>query len=124
MNLGMIILNQDMGKNARLCYMDTDSDEKKTIDIYVDIVKDVKARFDRLNYELERQLLKGKNKKVIGLMKDELDRKTMKRFAALRTKTYSYLTDNNNKVKNQKTQKIVSSKNLQIWRSWKLFRSN
>ena len=47
-------------------------------------------------------------------MKDELDRKTMKRFAALRTKTYSYLTDNNNKVKNQKTQKIVSSKNLQI----------
>ena len=39
MSVGMIILNQDVGKNGRLCYMDTDSDEKKTIDIYVDIVK-------------------------------------------------------------------------------------
>ena len=35
---------------------------------YVDIAKDVKTRFDTSNYELERLLPKGKNKKVIGLI--------------------------------------------------------
>ena len=43
----------------------------KTEDIDVDIAKDVQARSDTSNYELERSLLRGKNK-VIGLMKDEL----------------------------------------------------
>ena len=50
----------------------------KTEDIYVDIAKDFEARFDTSNYELERPLPKGKNKKVIGLMKDELGGKIMK----------------------------------------------
>ena len=36
----------------------------KTEDIYVDIAKDVKIRFDISNYPL----LKGKHKKVIGVM--------------------------------------------------------
>ena len=31
----------------------------------------MKGIFDTSNYELGRPLLKGKNKKVIGLMKDE-----------------------------------------------------
>ena len=47
----------------------------KTEDIYKDIVEDVETRFDTSNDELEfnsidRLLLKGKNKKVIGLIKD------------------------------------------------------
>ena len=50
----------------------------KTEDTYVDIAKDFEGRFDTSNYELERPLPKGKNKKVIGLMKDELDGKIMK----------------------------------------------
>ena len=41
-------------------------------DIYEDITNDVEERFDTSNYEVNRTLPKGKNKKVIGLMKDEL----------------------------------------------------
>ena len=41
----------------------------------VDITKNVEKRFDTSNYELERPMPKGKNKKVIGLMKDDLGRK-------------------------------------------------
>ena len=48
-----------------------------------------------------------KKKKVIGLMKDELGVKTMKEFAALRAKTYSYLTENNDGDKKPKSQKSV-----------------
>ena len=33
----------------------------KTTDIYTDVSKDVKARFDISNYELYRPLPKGKN---------------------------------------------------------------
>ena len=61
-------------EKAKLCYMDTDSFIVyiKTDDIYKDIAEDVKIRFDNSNDELDRPLHKVKNKKVIGLMKDEL----------------------------------------------------
>ena len=49
-------------------------------DIYKDIVEDVETRFDTSNYELNRPLPKGKNKKVIGVMKNELDGKIMEEF--------------------------------------------
>ena len=54
--------------------MDTDSFIVyiKIDDIYKDIAEDVETRFDILNYELDRPLSKGKDKKVIGLMKDKL----------------------------------------------------
>ena len=42
----------------------------KKEDIYKDIAEDVETRFGTSNYELDRPLPKGKNKKVIGLMKD------------------------------------------------------
>ena len=57
--------------------------------IYSGIAKDVETRFDTSNYQLDRPLRKGKNKKVIGLMKDELGGKLMTDFATLRPKTYS-----------------------------------
>ena len=60
-------------KNAKLCYIDTDSFivHIKVDDIYKDIAEDVEIRFDTSNFEIDHHL-KQKNKKVIGLMKDEL----------------------------------------------------
>ena len=63
----------------------------KTDDIYKDIVEDVQTRFDTSNNELDRPLPKGKHKKVIGLMKDELAGKIITKFVGLRAKTSSYL---------------------------------
>ena len=76
------------GEKAKLCYMNTDSliVYIKTGDIYADIAKDAETRFDTSSYVLDRPLPKGKNKNVIGLMKDELGGKIMKKFVALREK--------------------------------------
>ena len=83
----------------------------KTEDIYASIAKDIETRFDTSNYELKRPLLKGKNLKVIGLMKVELGGKIMAEFAALVPKTYSYLTNNIDENKKAKgTKKCVFNK--------------
>ena len=76
--------------NIKLCYMDTDSFilHVKTEDFYKDIIGDVEKRFETSNYECNRPLPKGKNKKVIGLMKDELGGNIMTEFMALRPKNY------------------------------------
>ena len=46
-----------------------------------------------------------KNKKLIGLMKDDLDGKMMKRFATLRPKICSYLRDDDHVDKKAKCTK-------------------
>ena len=80
------------GDKVKLCYMDTDSFimHIKTEDFHKDIADDVEKRSDTSNYEVNRPLPARKNKKVIGLMKDELGGKIMTKFAALRPKTCSY----------------------------------
>ena len=83
--------------NIKLCYMDTDSFVMniKTEDFYKDISNDVEKIFDTSNYEVNRPLPTGlKNKKVIGLLKDELGGKIITEFVTLRPKTYSYLINN------------------------------
>ena len=97
-------------ENAKLCYMDTGSFivHVKTDDIYKDIVEYGKARFDTSNFEIKKPLPKVKNKKVIGIMKDELGGQIMKEFVKLRAKTYSCLKDNNDEDKKQKVRKSVS----------------
>ena len=72
--------------------MDTDSFyvHVKTNDIYKDIAEDVETRSGTSNYELDRPLSKGKNKKVIGLMKDEYGGKIMKELIGLRTETWLF----------------------------------
>ena len=81
-------------EKLKFCYMDTDSlvYDIKTEDFYEDIANDVEARFDTSGYSKTdfRLLPIGLNKKVIGLMKDELGGKIMTEFVALRPKLYSY----------------------------------
>ena len=57
-----------------------------TTDNFIIYIKtDSETRFDTSNYELDRSLLKGKNKKVTGLMKVELGRKIITTFVGVRT---------------------------------------
>ena len=80
--------------NLKLCYMDTDPlvYHIKTEDFYEDIAADVETIFDKSGYNKKdaRPLPIGLNKKVIGLMKDELGGKIMAEFTALRPKLYAY----------------------------------
>ena len=104
--------------NLKLCYMDTDSFTVhiKTKDFYKDMADNVEKRFDTSNYEVNIPLPTGKNKKVIGLMKDELGGKIMTEFVVLRPKTYSYLTDDCEEDKKAKgTKKCVIKRMLKFY---------
>ena len=82
-------------EKSKLCYMDTDSFivHIKANNIYKGNVEDVETRFDASNYEVDRPFPKETNKNVIGLMKDELGGKIIKKFVGLRAKAYTYLID-------------------------------
>ena len=102
---------------ARLCCMDTDSFvvNIKTKDFYKDIVENVKERFDTSNYIYDRSLPTRVNKKVIGLMKDELGGDIITEFVALRPKAYSYITNDFIEMKKAKgTKKCVVNKMLRF----------
>ena len=121
--------------NVTLCYMDTDSSVMhiKTNDFYKDIASDVENSFDTSNYKVNtaettaepsslecsalarRPLPTGKNKKVIGLMKDELGGKIITEFVTLRPKTYSFLTDDGKEDKKAKgTKKCIIKKMIKF----------
>ena len=102
---------------ARLCYVDTDSFvvNIKTKDFYKDIAENVKERFDTSNYIYDRPLPTGVNKKVIGLMKDELGGDIITEFVALRSKAYSYIKNDFIEMKKAKgTKKCVVNKMLRF----------
>ena len=112
----MYVKNKYRNK-VNLCYMDTDSlvMNIKTNDFYKDITQDVNERFEISNYSIDRPLPKGKNKKVIGLMKGELGGGIITEFVALRPKTYSYTTDGFIELKKAKgTKKCVVKKMLKF----------
>ena len=103
--------------NVKLCYMDIDSFimNIKTNDFYKDISNDVENRFDTSNYEVNKPLPTGKNKKIIGLMKDELGGKIITEFVTLRPKTYSFLTDDGKENKKAKgTKKCIIKNKIKI----------
>ena len=105
------------GDKAKLCYMETDSFiiHIKTEDFYNDIADDVERQLDTSNYDKndKRPLTIGKNKKVIGVFKDELGGKIMTEFIALRAKIYAYLKDDNTGHKKAKgTKKCIIKREL------------
>ena len=93
------------GDNVKLCYMDTDNFliNIKTEDFYKD--NDVEKRFHTSDYEVDRLLSTGKNKKVTGLTKDELGGRVITEFVVLRPKNYLYLTDDCKEDKKLKEQR-------------------
>ena len=127
------------GNRIKLCYMDTDSYvyDIKTEDFYKDIAEDVETRFDTSAYSNNRPLPIGKNKKVIGLMKDELGGEIMKEFISLRPKMYSYKVGKNEPKECKGIKKCVVKKTItfddykrclfegrDIYKSQLLFRSD
>ena len=90
--------------------------------IYKDISEDIQRRFDTSNYELdcnsiEKTLPKEKNKKLIGLIKDQLGREIITKFVGLRAKTYIYLISDGSEDKATKENlnlKIVKNVQKQL----------
>ena len=109
------------GNRVKFCYMDTDSFimNIKTNDFYKDIADDVEKRFDTSNYDCNRPLPKGKNKKVIGLMKYELGGKIITEFVTLRPRTYSYSTDDGKEDKKAKRTKKCVIKRMTKFHDYK-----
>ena len=88
-------------------------------EFYTDIANDIEKRFDTSNYDNNnnnnRPLAIGMNKKVIGLLIDDLGGKIMTEFVGLRAKTYAYLVDDDSKHKKAKvTNKCVIKRTLKF----------
>ena len=94
--------------------MDTDSliYQIETGDFYKDIADAIPMRFDTSGYILSRPLPVGLNKKVIGLMKDELGGEIMEEFVTLRPKMYAYKTFNGESKKCKGIKKCIVKKTI------------
>ena len=108
-------MKQKYPERLTLCYMDTGSliYDIKTDDFYKDIADDVKDRFNTSGYIIpNRPLPVGLNKKVIGLMKDELGGEIMTEFVTLRPKMYTYKTGSDEVKKCKGIKKCVVKKTI------------
>ena len=75
----------------------------------------MESRFDTSNFEVNRPLPTGKNKKVVSLMKDELGGKIITKLVTLRPKTYLYLTHDGKEDKKAKgTKKCVIKRMIKL----------
>ena len=94
--------------------MDTDSliYSIEMDDFYKDIADDIANRFDTSGYTPDRPLPMGLNKKVIGLMTDELGGGIMTEFVTLRPKMYAYKTRNSESKKCKGIKKCIVHKTI------------
>ena len=115
-------------KNVTLCYMDTDSFilSIKTDDFYADMVEN-RDQYDLSEYSENHpvyQLMKerfpetykqeiNKNKKVVGLMKDECGDDIIESVIAIRSKVYCYRTETEHIGKRLKgIKKLVTDRDI------------
>ena len=95
-------------ENAKLLFTDTDSlcYEIRSDDFFKDISQDADQKFDTSNYpkDYKSGIPIGKNKKVIGMMKDEAGGKIIEEFVGLRAKLYSYKMYEGKEKKMQRNQ--------------------
>ena len=85
--------------DAKLLFTDTDSlvYEIKTEDVYEDFYQD-KNLFDFSDYPLNSKFFDPANKKVIGKIKDEFKGKIINGFIGLKSKMYSLIDLEDEKV--------------------------
>ena len=105
--------------DAKLLFTDTDSlfYHIKTENIYSDFYKD-KERFDNSDYPKSSEFFFEENKKVIGKFKDESAGDPITEFVGLKSKMYSYKTENkeNKTAKGVKKNVIKSELSLSDYR--------
>ena len=106
-------IKEKYGKNAKLLFTDTDSVtyDIKTEDVYKDFWAD-KDKFDFSGYKETSDFYDLKNKKVIGKMKDETAGVPIVEFVGLRSKMYSYVTNDERGCKTAKGIKKNVVRNL------------
>ena len=126
-------------ENLKLCYMDIDSlvYHIGTYDFYKDIAEDVPTRFDTSAHRSDRPLPVGLNKKVIGLMKEEIGGEIIEEFISLKPKLHSFKKSGGSVgkkckgIKNNVVKKTITFEDykaslfnrLKIYRSQLMFRS-
>ena len=97
-------MRQRVGDKSKLLYTDTDSliYEVRGINMY-EVMKEDFEKFDTSDYPENNQFgILQRNKKVIGLMKDECNGNIMTEFIGLRRKMYSVLIKNDIPIKKAK----------------------
>ena len=101
-------IKQHYGSKAKLLFTDTDSltYEIEAEDVYSDFWKD-KDLFDNSDYPESSPYFYKTNKKVIGKFKDEAAGVPICEFVGLRSKMYSYIKEEDGKIKGQRTAKGI-----------------
>ena len=111
------------GDKAKLCYTDTNSFiiYIKTEDFFEGISNNIEKWFDMSNYDKndKRPLPICVNKKLPGLLKDEIGGKIITELVALREKAYSYLDDADNGHKKSKGSKKCVIKQKLMFQNFK-----
>ncbi|QKS69572.1 PolB [Drosophila-associated adintovirus 2] len=97
--------------STKIIYMDTDSFITSSKDDVYKLIKNNPERFDTSNYTIENSFkIIPKNKKELGLFKDENAGKIMMAFAGLKAKAYSYKVENNDSFPDSEVKKVKGVK--------------